>query len=346
MLSFGATLLRVLPPETAHHLAINLLRYLPVSNQISDLDFNLLQQEYCGLAFSHPLGLAAGFDKDAEVYDKLGQLGFSFVEIGSVTPLPQLGNPKPRLFRLSKQQAIINRYGFNSAGLERVRENLQRYPHTCITGINLGKNKNTLNDIDDFLFGAEQLLDQGDYFTVNVSSPNTPGLRDLQNPKFLKPLLEGVKNILSNKNKKIPLFVKLSPDMELTQETKLLDFLAQANIDGIIISNTTVSRPGITGKNAAETGGLSGLPIKNLTNNMLARAYAITRGNCVLIGCGGISSGQDAYEKLLLGANLLQLYTAFIFQGPIVLRRILLELKQLLTRDGVKNIGEIIGQNS
>jgi dihydroorotate dehydrogenase len=327
--------LHKLPPEAAHHAAIKLLRIFPVENVAHNIDTRLLAQELMGLYFSHPLGLAAGFDKDAEVFDKLGQIGFSFVEIGSVTPRPQPGNPKPRLFRLTEQQAIINRYGFNSQGLDCVAENLQRYPRTCITGINLGKNKETVEAIDDFLLGAEKLAAQANYFVINVSSPNTPGLRDLQNPIVLEPIIDGIKKLSA-----VPLLVKISPDMTIEQESALIEFLVKKNIDGIIVSNTTVSRAGVK---STETGGLSGPPLYELSTVVLKRVYRITQGRIVLIGCGGISSGQDAYEKLCAGADLLQFYTAFIYQGPQVIRRILLELKALFERDGIKNIREIIG---
>lgn len=325
------TLLHWLPPEIAHHLAIQLLRHFPVKNVITDLDIPELSQTLMGLHFPHPLGLAAGFDKDGEVFDKLGQLGFSFVEIGSITPRPQPGNPKPRLFRVPEQKAIINRYGFNSKGIEYMQQCLKRYPRTCITGINLGKNKETENAIDDFLLGATAFSKQADYFTLNISSPNTPGLRDLQNPETLKPILEGLRAILTTQK----LLVKLSPDMPLDLEARLVEFLV-GRVEGIIVSNTTM----------VEQGGLSGEPLKERATAMLKRVHQITQGQLILIGCGGISCGQDAYDKLLAGANLLQLYTSFIYQGPQVIRRVLLELKALFARDGIKNIQEINASNS
>ncbi len=331
-------------PETAHHLAIKMLRHLPAQNVLSDIDSNIFSQELLGMKFTHPLGLAAGFDKNADVFDKLGQLGFSFVEVGSVTPRPQPGNPKPRLFRLPEQQAIINRYGFNSEGLDYMAQHLQQYPRTCITGINLGKNKETTNYADDFLRNAEVLCTLGDYFVVNVSSPNTPGLRDLQTPEALAPIIDGIQDIIRRKKPGLPLFVKISPDMTVPQETALLEFLITKAVNGIIISNTTLSREGVEGsKNAAEAGGLSGPPLKERTTAMLRRAYKITQGKLVLIGCGGISSGLDAYEKLRAGADLLQIYTSFVYHGPLVIRKILVELAELLKRDGVKNVREIIG---
>lgn len=316
-------LLHWLPPETAHDVAIKLLRLFPVKNVIADINTDELSQNLMGLNFPHPLGLAAGFDKHGEVFDKLGQLGFSFVEIGSVTPRPQPGNPKPRLFRLKDQNAIVNRYGFNSKGIEHMQQCLKRYPRTCIIGVNLGKNKETENAIDDFLLGAAAFSQQADYFTLNISSPNTPGLRDLQDPITLKPIIEGLRAILGTQN----LLVKLSPDMPLDLETRLVEFLV-GRVEGIIISNTTM----------VEQGGLSGEPLKERSAAMLKRVYQITQGQLILIGCGGISSGQDAYDKLAAGADLLQLYTSFIYQGPQVIRRILLELKSLLAQEGIKDI--------
>ncbi len=336
--------LHLLPPEAAHEVAIKLLRWMPARSVIADLDLKILQQEFCGLSFPHPLGLAAGFDKHAEVFDKLGLLGFSFVELGSITPRPQPGNPKPRLFRLPQQQAIINCYGFNSKGQDYAAQCLQKYPRTAITGINLGKNKTTVNAADDFLQGAEHLITQADYFTINVSSPNTPGLRDLQTSEALDPIIDGVRAIMQNKKRKVPLFIKLSPDIPLQQESSLIEFLVAKAIDGIIISNTTSSREGVENNEyAAQSGGLSGPPLKARSTAMLRRVYNITQGRVLLIGCGGISTGLDAYEKLCAGANLLQLYTALIYQGPLVIRKILLELQAILSKNGIRQLAEIIG---
>ncbi len=346
MYSLATKALHLLPPETAHDITIKILQWLPVYNVIKNLDLQEFSQDILGMHFKHPIGLAAGFDKHAEVFNKLGQLGFSFVEVGSITPKPQYGNPKPRLFRLTEHQAIINRYGFNSKGLEYAANQLQKQVHTCITGINLGKNKDTSNDAEDFLKGAEKLINQADYFTVNVSSPNTPGLRDLQTATALLPIITGIRQIMQQHSRTIPLFIKVSPDMSLEQETTLFEFLTEQAIDGIIISNTTTRRIGVeTHLNSAIQGGLSGPPLRALSNAMLQRAYKITRGRVILMGCGGISSGKDIYEKLCAGANLVQLYTAFVYQGPSILKRVLLELKMLLVKNGIKNITEIIGSN-
>lgn len=333
-----------LPPEAAHQLAIKMLRYLPANNVIADLDLSLFSQHLMGLNFPHPLGLAAGFDKNAEVFDKLGRLGFSFLEVGSITPRPQAGNAKPRVFRIKEQQAIINRYGFNSKGLSYAAKQLARHPRTCITGINLGKNKDTVDPVDDFLIGAKALADKADFFTINVSSPNTPGLRDLQSAAALAPIIDGVQAIIKQTARNIPLFVKISPDMTREQEKSLVEFLVDKAITGIIISNTTIQRDGITNSiHANEAGGLSGPPLYQLSTEMLRRINTITQGHLVLIGSGGICSGADAYEKLCAGASLLQIYTAFVYQGPLVIRRILLELHAILTKAGIKSIREIIG---
>lgn len=345
MYQLPTRMLQILPAEVAHHAAIKLLRFAPTFNLLRGLDTSLFSQQLMGINFPHPLGLAAGFDKDAEVFDKLGQLGFSFVEVGSITPRPQPGNPKPRLFRLLEQQAIINRYGFNSKGINYAANNLQRYPHTCIVGVNLGKNKETINYVDDFLLGAEILAKHADYFTINVSSPNTPGLRDLQTPEALDPIIDGIRAILQQQNRTIPLLIKISPDMTLAQLTPLIEFLMVKGVDGVIITNTTTDREGVEiSEYGRESGGLSGPPLKNRSTAMLRNVFNITQGKIALIGCGGISSGQDAYEKLCAGANLLQLYTSFIFQGPLVIRRVLLELQALLIKKGVKNIKEIVKQ--
>lgn len=346
MYKFLTHTLQMLSPEIAHHTAIKLLRFAPVSNMTRGMNLSNLSQRLMGMDFPHPVGLAAGFDKDAEVFDKLGQLGFSSVEVGSITPRPQPGNPKPRLFRLSAQQAIINRYGFNSKGLDYAAKNFAAHKRSCIVGINLGKNKDTNDYIEDFLMGAEALADQADYLTINVSSPNTPGLRDLQSPDALLPVIDGVRNILRVKNRSIPLCVKISPDMNLEQLTVLVEFLLAKAIDAIIISNTTTSREGVAmSEYAQEQGGLSGPPLKARSTTMLRQVFNMTRGKIVLIGCGGISCGQDAYEKLCAGANLLQLYTSFVFQGPLVIRRVLEELQALLAEKGVRNIKDIIGSD-
>lgn len=346
-MSLATKILQLLPPETAHNLAIRLLRTLPVKNMLTGLDLSLLGQNLLGQHFTHPLGFAAGFDKNAEVFDKLGQMGFAFVEVGSITPRPQAGNPKPRLFRLPGQQAIINRLGFNSKGMDYAARGLQLYPYNSVIGINLGKNKDTVNDVDDFLRGAETLATYANYFTINVSSPNTPGLRALQQPESLEPIITGIRAITQAQQRPIPLLVKLSPDMTLTEESAVVEFLLSAAIDGIIISNTSINRDGIMPQpHAKEIGGLSGLPLKTRATEMLRRVYRLTQGQIVLIGCGGISSGQDAYERMCAGADLLQLYSAFIYQGPHVLSRILFDLQRLLLRNGIKNIREIIGSET
>lgn len=328
----------------AHDLSIKLLRTFPVKNVLANSDLSGLAQNLMGMEFPHPIGLAAGFDKQAEVFDKLGKLGFSFVEVGSVTPKPQFGNPRPRLFRLPTYKAIINRYGFNSKGLDYFANHLQKYQRTCVVGVNLGKNKDSLNYCDDFLQSAEALIEKADYFTINISSPNTPGLRELQHPEAIKPVIDGVRKISLRNEKEIPIFIKISPDMTTEQETILIQFLLDQPITGIIVSNTSIARNGVEGsKYASEQGGLSGQPLKTRSTEMLRRIYSIVGKRLILIGCGGISSGQDAYEKLRAGANLLQIYTAFVYDGPLIVRKILLELKSLLARDGVKNIREIIG---
>jgi dihydroorotate dehydrogenase len=345
--SLATRILHLLPAEIAHHLAIKTLRLFPARSVIADLDLNLFKQQLAGLDFPHPLGLAAGFDKDAEVFAQLGRLGFAFLEVGSVTPQPQPGNPLPRLFRLRAQQAIINRYGFNSRGMDYMARQFQHQRPTCITGINLGKNKATLDAAADFLQGAEKLADHAAYFAINVSSPNTPGLRDLQTPLMLEPIIAGVRNITRRISRRIPLFIKISPDMQVEQEAELVEFLLAKSIDGIIIGNTTLSRAGVENcAQAAEQGGLSGPPLRDRATAALRRIYKITQGRTLLIGCGGISSGADAYEKLRAGADLLQIYTAFVYQGPLIIRRILLELQALLIRDGVKNIRAIIGADN
>lgn len=337
---WATNFLHLFPAETAHHLSIALLKMFSAANETRDLDLTIFPQELLGLKFAHPLGLAAGFDKNAEVFPNLLNMGFSFVEVGTVTPNPQPGNPLPRVFRLRKEQAIINRYGFNSKGLATMLENLQTFSAKGIIGVNLGKNK-TSEGIEDFIICAKVLAEKADYFTINVSSPNTPGLRDLQTPSALKEILAGIRDVIQPK--KIPLLVKISPDISFEQLTLLVEFLLEEQVEGMIISNTTISRENIDEKYLHEAGGLSGPPLKQRSTELLRRAFQIAKGQLTLIGCGGISTGKDAYEKLCAGADLLQIYTAFIYQGPLVIRQILSELQMILARDGIRNIREIIG---
>ncbi|MES1987431.1 MAG: quinone-dependent dihydroorotate dehydrogenase [Pseudomonadota bacterium] len=342
MLDFYRNWLHRLPAEAAHNLAILGLRYWKPTKRYYDCDS--LQQTLWGKHFNHPIGLAAGFDKHAEAYSGLSRLGFSFIEVGSITPLPQPGNPRPRLFRLPENQAIVNRYGFNSKGMDYACRQLASRQCDAILGVNIGKNKDSTSDISDFITAAEVLLPYADYITVNLSSPNTPGLRDLQHQSRIYPLLEQLVKQRALLRPACPILIKLSPDMPPIEEADLLVYLAESPIDGLIVSNTTIDRVMLSAlPNHLLHGGISGLPLRNRSRAMLQRAYTILKGRKPIIASGGIDSGEEAYLRICLGASLCQVYTAFIYQGSSLLPKMLSELKQCLLRDGFNNINQAIG---
>uniref|UniRef100_A0A1I8PEP4 Dihydroorotate dehydrogenase (quinone), mitochondrial n=1 Tax=Stomoxys calcitrans TaxID=35570 RepID=A0A1I8PEP4_STOCA len=344
---------RLLPPETSHKVAIWCCKY-KVFGQPKYKDEEILKSKFFGHLLKNPLGIAAGFDKQGEAVEGLTQLGFGFVEIGSVTPEPQPGNPTPRVFRLVEDEAIINRYGFNSDGHVAVYNRLKKLKDSGtfqgVLGINLGKNKTSASAKSDYKQGVEIFGPIADYLVVNISSPNTPGLRDLQGKKDLQELLESViqtRNDLPSNNK-VPVLLKIAPD--LTQQD-IKDIASVINkkscrVDGLIVSNTTVSRDNLKDdKLAVETGGLSGVPLRSKSTQLIAEMYYQTSGKIPIIGVGGISSGQDAFEKLEAGASYLQLYTSFIYHGPPVVTRIKSELANILKDKGYKSISEAVGSN-
>jgi dihydroorotate dehydrogenase len=334
-------LLRVLDAEQAHRAAIAALR-LGRPFLRARPDDPILATRLWGRDFPNPLGIAAGFDKHAEAPDALLALGFGSVEIGSVTPLPQPGNPRPRVFRLVEDEAVINRYGFNSDGIEAVAARLAARPRRGIVGVNLGKNRQTQDAADDYVKGAAALARFADYLVVNVSSPNTPGLRALQGRAPLEELIARVQAAMPDPAP--PLLVKIAPDM--TQED-LADVAAVATgrgLAGIIVSNTTVARPAtLRGAARGETGGLSGRPLFESSTAVLSSMWRSTGGRIPLIGVGGVSSGADAYAKIRAGASLVQLYTALVFHGPGLVGRIKRELADLLRRDGFASVARAVG---
>ena len=287
-----------------------------------------LEREVFGLKFENPVGLAAGFDKDAKLFDELGALGFGFVEIGTVTPLPQEGNPKPRLFRLQDDNAIINRMGFNNSGIESVVNKLRRKKTNIIIGGNIGKNKLTPNvdAIDDYEICFEKLFPYVDYFTVNVSSPNTAGLRDLQNKRPLKDLLNRLQQLNSLKDKRRPILLKIAPDLTNDQLDDIVDIVSETKIDGVVATNTTINRDGlksdVTRLNDIGNGGLSGIPLRGRSTEVIRYLSNKSNGAFPIIGVGGIHSDADAIEKIEAGATLVQLYTGFVYQGPALIKRI------------------------
>lgn len=302
------------------------------------------------LFFPHPVGLAAGFDKNATVYPALAALGFSFVEVGTLTPKPQSGNPPPRMFRLPEYQAIINRMGFNNWGVESAANSLRRLHRPSIPiGINLGKNKDTPNEqaVEDYRQGLHTLYSLGDYFVINISSPNTKGLRDLQKAESLEQLLRILldeRNTLAKKTGTLqPLFLKVAPDLTKESLSEVIQLGLNLGIDGFIAVNTTLSRKGLNHPHAQESGGLSGQPLAASSTEKIRHIYQITKGKVPIIGVGGIFTGEDAYKKIRAGARLIQVYTGMIYRGPSIPKKINEELLALFERDGVRNIEDIVG---
>ncbi|XP_061566119.1 dihydroorotate dehydrogenase (quinone), mitochondrial-like [Cololabis saira] len=344
---------RIVGPETAHVLAVKMIGMgLVPLNRYQDpasLEMNIL-----GLKFKNPVGIAAGFDKHGEAVDGLYKVGFGFVEVGTITPKPQDGNPKPRVFRLTVDNAVINRYGFNSCGLAEVQARLKAREETQLQhsktglplGINLGKNKLSQDAGADYLEGVRALGPLADYLVVNVSSPNTPGLRDLQGKAELHRLLYSVmkeRDALQQEHKP-PVLVKIAPDLTAQDKQDIADVVTELGVDGLMVSNTTVSRPeSLLDQHKSEAGGLSGQPLKDLSTNTVREMYKLTKGTVPIVGIGGVASGQDAMDKIRAGASLVQLYTALTYQGPPVVAKIKRELDQLLKDQGFSCVSEAVG---
>jgi dihydroorotate dehydrogenase len=339
--------LRRLPAETAHGLTLRALEFgatrFLVSTATQKPDPPVLAQRLWGLDFPNPVGLAAGYDKDARVPDAMRRLGFGFVEIGTVTPRPQSGNPKPRLFRLEEDRAVINRMGFNSGGLDAVVDRLARRVHTGIVGVNLGKNRETEDAAADYAEGVSRTARLTDYLVVNVSSPNTPGLRDLQHSAVLGSLLRRLMDVREATGCRVPLLVKIAPDVSLEECRDIAQVALDTGIDGLIVSNTTLARPDLVSRHAQEAGGLSGRPLFAASTALLADMYRLTQGRLPLIGVGGIANAADAYAKIRAGASLVQLYTALVYAGPDLVGQIKSGLVELLRSDGFGSIAEAVG---
>lgn len=339
-------------PEIVHDFTLEFLHSMPLAARLVSPNFtapNSLLQTLWGLPFRHPIGLAAGLDKNAEAVDGLLTCGFSFIEVGTVTPRPQPGNPSPRLFRLVNDEALINRMGFNNRGVDQLCRNLETRQKPGIVGINIGKNKTTPNEqaMEDYLICLDEVLPHADYVVLNVSSPNTPGLRDLQSEEALFPL---VKTVLSRRDSRIestqhpiPVLVKLAPDLSEEAIEGLASGLLQLGVDGFIATNTTISREGLVSEARTQSGGLSGKPLRSKSTQVIRTLFNITRGQVPIIGSGGIMSPDDAWEKILAGANLLQLYTGFIYHGPSVIREIALDLNRRLAANGFQTLSEAVG---
>jgi dihydroorotate dehydrogenase len=336
-----------LDPEVAHDLAIKSLKFNPLPKKMFEVeDEQMLKIELLGKNFPNPIGLAAGFDKSAEVYNSLLRLGFGFVEVGTVTPLKQFGNPKPRIFRLEDDRALINRLGFNNDGIEIIKNRIKSDNRTGILGVNIGPNKDTKDQKNDFCLGLKNFFDVADYITVNISSPNTEGLRDFHDQEKLKDLLVSLNRIKKNNQTNIPLLLKVSPDVKKDDIPEIVDVATQNNISAIVLTNTTNSnRDNLKSEAKQEEGGLSGEPLQEISTNMIKNFYKQLLGKIPIIGVGGVNSGKSAYEKIVAGASLLQLYTGFVYKGPSAAKDIKKELIQILKAKGIKNIKEAIGKN-
>jgi len=338
-------ILNFIPPELAHNLAIRFFTNFKNKTNPDDLILNI---KVCNLKFTNPIGLAAGFDKNGEAYDGLMRLGFGFVEIGTVTINPQFGNKKPRIFRLLEDKAIINRLGFNNIGAEKVLQNIEKYDSANgpgLLGVNLGKNLDSKELIEDYLKLLKIFNRKASYITLNVSSPNTPGLRELEQKDNLDKLVKKISLFKRKNSVNIPVFLKIDPDISKNQLGDISDIVLSSRIDGVIISNTSIQRSNeLISKHASEKGGISGLPIKETSNKLLKDFYILTNGKIPLIGVGGISNGKDAYQRILNGASLIQLYTSLIYKGPSIVNKIKEELVYLLKRDNYKSLDQAVGK--
>ncbi|CAL1673619.1 unnamed protein product [Lasius platythorax] len=344
-------LAQLIDPETAHNLAVKSLKWGLVSKQKIE-DPSLLQTTVLGLQFKNPVGMAAGFDKQGEAVEGLHKIGFSFVEIGSVTPKPQPGNPKPRVFRLPEDNAIVNRYGFNSDGHDVVWEHLKKLKEnknfSGILGVNLGKNKETKDAVQDYIDGIKRFMDVADYFVINISSPNTPGLRSLQNKKNLEELLTRINAARELIDSKQPLLLKLAPDLSDSERQDVADVILKkrSKVDGLVLCNTTITRPNLINPNKEESGGLSGAPLADISTAIISDMYKRTHGSIPIIGVGGIFSGADAYVKIKAGASLVQLYTSYVYNGPPIVGKIKRELCEILKTNGFTSMADAIGKDT
>lgn len=337
--SFLKSLLFLLDPELAHRITINYLKTIKSKKFES---YDILKSNVFGLNFSNPVGIAAGFDKNAEVAQNLINLGFGFSEVGTVTPYPQPGNPKPRIFRLKGDEAIINRLGFNSGGFDQVKSRLGKINDTII-GVNIGANKDSKDFSEDYIKGIKFFSTLASYITINISSPNTPGLRNLEILENLDVLLDKINNLdKEDLFIKTPILLKISPDLNSDNLKYLCERVLSSKIDGLIVSNTTIARDSIA-DNIDQSGGLSGRPLFKSSTQQLRRVFKYTNGRIPLIGVGGIDSAEKAYEKIKNGASLVQLYTGLVYNGPNLIKDINKNLSSLIKDDGYNNISEAVG---
>ena len=337
-------LLRNLNPESSHHISILSLKYLSRFLETTYKD-EILNTSFGNLTFDNPIGIAAGYDKNAEVVDSLFKMGFGFVECGTVTPVAQYGNPKPRIFRLKEDRGIINRLGFNNCGINQFSKNFnQRNPHLGVTGINIGPNKDSNNFIDDYLKVYNSIYEYTDYVTLNVSSPNTKNLRDLQRTEDLSILTYEINSLRESKEIQKKIVLKIDPDSTEEDYSKIINIVQKNKIDGLIVTNTSISRPEfLKSYHRNQSGGLSGAPIKEQSNKVLRFISKETQGELMLIGVGGIESAQDIYEKIKIGASLVQIYSALTYNNLGFINEMNQELSTCLRNDGFSNIKEAVG---
>lgn len=348
---------KYIDPEVAHDCCIFLTKHglIRCRDNLSPAQSAKLNTTVFDMPFVNPIGVAAGFDKNSHATPKLSHYGLGFAEVGTVTPKPQEGNPKPRIFRIKEEAALINRCGFNNRGIDYVVENLQQYDSLgpMMVGLNLGKNKDTSHISEDYLLGLEKSKDLSavNYYVINISSPNTPGLRDSQSKENLEKLLDDVLTKLSSLSIKKPLLIKVAPDLNDHQIKDIADVITkkrcgESKVSGLICTNTTTTRPNNLPERspvASTPGGLSGQPLKDMSTKVISDFYRLTGGKVPIIGVGGVSSGQDAYDKIRAGASLVQLYTSLTFKGPPVVNKIKRELVELLEKDNLNSISEAVG---
>ena len=348
MFSFLRPFIFNLDPETAHDLAIKSLKYNVLPKSLFTVeDEEILNTKLFGKIIDNPIGLAAGFDKSAEVYNEIFKIGFGFVEVGTVTPKKQYGNQKPRVFRLAKDQALINRLGFNNDGSDAIKKRIEHNAPDGLLGINIGPNKDTDNMYNDFLSCAKTFFPIGDYITINISSPNTEGLRNFHEKENLEKLLIKINEIRKESNFKKSFLLKISPDLDESSINNIVDLSLKNNINGIILTNTSdKNRDKLIDNQKNEKGGLSGQPIKDLSTKIIKKFYKKLNGKIPIIGVGGVDSGNAAFEKIAAGASAIQLYTGMIYKGPMIVKDIKKELIIKLNEKGFKNISEAVGSNS
>ena len=346
MFSKLRSLIFKIDPETAHNLAIKSLKLnLTPSLMDENKDNPMFKSTLFGKEIDNPIGMAAGFDKNAEVYNSLFKLGFGFVEVGTVTPLEQYGNPKPRVFRLVEDEALINRLGFNNLGSKNVSNRIRLNSKKGLLGINIGPNKDSDDRLNDYLVGLRAFHDIADYITINISSPNTENLRNFHDEKKFDKLMNSIEEEKIKLKSKIPIVVKISPDILEDQISMISKILLDHKVSAIIVSNTTVkNREKLNNILKHQKGGLSGKPLEEEANKLISKFYRLLKNKIEIIGVGGVDSGESAYRKFLAGASYVQLYTGMVFQGPNIVRKIKKDLKEILIVDGIKNYREIIGK--